>query len=73
MNKKPWNKKEVNLYQQALKLLGHKTASTFNQPVALQEKYEVPEMQNLLMCDQILLLGLHESGTAVQDAANADL
>jgi hypothetical protein len=41
--------------------------------VALQKKYKVPEMQNLLMCDQIFLLGLHKNGTAVQDAANADL
>jgi len=41
--------------------------------VALQQKYEVPEMENLLMCDHILLLGLHKNGTAVQDAANADL
>jgi hypothetical protein len=73
MNKKPWNKKEVNLYQQALKLLRHRTASTFNQPVALQEKYEVPEMQNWLKCDQILLFGLHKNGIAIQDAANADL
>jgi hypothetical protein len=56
-----------------LKLLGHKLASTFNQPVALQEKSEVAEMEKLLTCDQILLLGLHENGTAVQDAANADL
>jgi len=56
-----------------MKLLGHKLASTFNQPVVLQERSEVPEMQNLLMCDQILLLGLHENQTAVQDAAIADL
>ena len=41
--------------------------------MALQQKYEVPEMENLLMCDHILLLGLHKNGTAVQDAANADL
>ena len=41
--------------------------------MALHEKYEVPEMQNLLKCNQILLLGLHKNWTAVQDATNADL
>jgi hypothetical protein len=28
--------------------------------VVLQERSEVPEMQNLLMCDQTLLLGLQK-------------